>query len=429
MRPRDFDTIYDVPSSLTGAGVTIGIVSWSRTNFADFDNFRSKTGAAFPNPTEVVPTAYGGIDPGPAYTAPPSGSISIGGQAEATLDVLRAGSVAPGANLLLVVSSPRGANDGIGADAQYLVNTSPVPAQVMTISFGACESAAGSGGVAFWDNLFQTAAAEGISVFVSSGDSGAAGCDTAFTAPPAMPKANSPNYICSSSYATCVGGTQFADTASPSTYWSSTNGAGYLSALGYIPEGAWNESTTTSVAATGGGVSTVIATPSWQTGTGVPSARPAATRPTSPFPPPATMAISPAWPPSPAAVASPRMAASASSPSPEPRPPRPAWPASPRCSIRNSALRKATSIPQIYPLAASAPSAFHDATVASSGVSGCSVNTASICNNSVPGGTGTAPRPAFSWPPATTKPPASAPSTCRPSSTTSPPRPQGSRPR
>ncbi len=142
--------------------MTIGIVSWSRTNSADFDNFRSKTGATFSNPTEVVPTAYGGIDPGPALTSPPSGSSStLGGQEEATLDVLRAGSVAPAATLLLVVSSPSGANDGIGADAQYLVNTKPVPAQVMNISFGACESSAGAGGVAFWDGLFQIAAGRG----------------------------------------------------------------------------------------------------------------------------------------------------------------------------------------------------------------------------------------------------------------------------
>ncbi len=140
--PADFNIIYDVPSSLTGAGTTIGIVSWSRTNFADFDNFRSKTGATFPNPTEVVPTAYGGIDPGPALTSPPSGSSStLGGQEEATLDVLRAGSVAPAATLLLVVSSPSGSNDGIGADAQYLINTKPVPAQAINISFGACELA------------------------------------------------------------------------------------------------------------------------------------------------------------------------------------------------------------------------------------------------------------------------------------------------
>ncbi|MEI9967837.1 MAG: hypothetical protein WDM87_04110 [Terracidiphilus sp.] len=47
--------------------------------------------------------------------------------------------------------------------------------------------------------------------------------------------------------------------------------------ISYIPEGAWNEPLTSSsspqVAGTGGGVSTVILTPSWQTGTGVPAAR------------------------------------------------------------------------------------------------------------------------------------------------------------
>jgi hypothetical protein len=39
--------------------------------------------------------------------------------------------------------------------------------------------------------------------------------------------------------------------------------------------------------------------------------------------------------------------------------------------------------PQLYPLAASAPSAYHDTTVSSSGVSGCGSNTVSLCNNSV----------------------------------------------
>jgi len=96
--------------------------------------------------------------------------------------------VAPAANLLLVISSQNDGNDGIGTDAQYVVNTTPVPVQVMSISFGACESSAGAANVAFWDNLFQTAASEGISVFVSSGDSGAAGCDAAFSAPPASPR-------------------------------------------------------------------------------------------------------------------------------------------------------------------------------------------------------------------------------------------------
>jgi len=68
--------------------------------------------------------------------------------------------------------------------------------------------------------------------------------------------------------------------------------------------------------------------------------------------------------------------------------------------------------PQIYPLAASVPSAFHDATVASSGVLGCSVNTPSTCNNSIPGATGNAAQAAFCSALDSTKQPDSAPSTC-----------------
>ena len=142
--PADFATIYDLPN-LYGSGITIGIVGRSRTNPADFDNFKSLVGAGFTDPTEVVPTAFGGVDPGPAYTAPPAATVSTVEQSEATLDVLRAGSVAYQSNLLLVVASV--ASGGIGADAQYLVNTTPLPAQIMTISYGACESAVGSSAV------------------------------------------------------------------------------------------------------------------------------------------------------------------------------------------------------------------------------------------------------------------------------------------
>src|ERR1019366_6007503 len=58
-------------------------------------------------------------------------------------------------------------------------------------------------------------------------------------------------------------------------YWAAgNNGSNNGSALSYIPEGAWNEPLNSSnqpqVAASGGGVSAFIPTPSWQTGTGVP---------------------------------------------------------------------------------------------------------------------------------------------------------------
>ncbi len=214
MVPSDFETIYDLPDTLSGYQYSIGIVGRSRTDIADFDNFRQLTFNSLQNPTEIVPTSFGGVDPGPALTSPPASGVSTGDQGEATLDVLRAGSIATNSNLLLVVAT--NASGGISADAQYLVQTSPVPVQVMTISFGACESEAGPSGVNFWNTLFQQAAAEGISVFVSSGDSGASGCDANFSTLPTSPQPNSPNYICSSSYATCVGGTEFNDFSNPS---------------------------------------------------------------------------------------------------------------------------------------------------------------------------------------------------------------------
>jgi subtilase family serine protease len=392
LAPADFATIYDLPASLTGAGMTIGIVDRSRTNFADFSNLRALTGSTFPNPTEIVPTAFGGVDPGPAYTAPPGGTTSTSEQGEATLDVVRAGTVAPGASLLLVVATA--ASGGIEVDAQFLVQTTPVPAQVMTISFGACESSAGTAGVTFWDTLFQQAAAEGISSFVSSGDAGASGCDTHGSAPPANPLPNSPNYICSSSYVTCVGGTEFNEGSNPSQYWTSGNGAGLLSVLSYIPEGAWNESTASKVSASGGGVSSVIPTPSWQIGNGVPAARAGRYTPDISF----SSSGHDAYFTCLAAngyscvvsgggytfgafygtsAAAPDMAGITA------------------LLDQKLGAPQGNLNPEIYSLAAAVPAAFHDVTVATSGVATCDINTASMCNNSIALLSGSGAQPGF----------------------------------
>ena len=390
--PGDFATIYDLPAGITGAGTAIGIVAEARTDAADFNNFKSLTGSTFPNPTEIIPTAFGGVDPGPAYTTPPSCGSScdlVDYQGEATLDVMRAGSVAPGASLLLVAASD--VSGGIAVDAQYLVQSNPVPAHVMTISFGACELAGGLSGVDYWDALFQQAAAEGISVFVSSGDSGASGCDTAFVTPPSGPYPNSPNYICSSSYATCVGGTEFNDSANSSTYWNSSNGTNLASALSYIPEGAWNEpltsSSTPEVAASGGGVSSYITTPSWQTGTGVPATRSGRYTPDVAFSASGHDGYlgcfaagdgscvsgadgTPFIVFSGTSAAAPGMAGVAA------------------LIDQQSGSAQGNLNPSLYSMAAGTPAAFHQVSVASSGVSNCSTATPSMCNNSIPGPTG-----------------------------------------
>ena len=390
--PGDFTYIYN--SGCCGDGETIGIVSWSRVSTADLDNFRLRTGTSFSNPIEVIPTAFGGVDPGPAYTAPPSAGIYTGGQGEATLDVTRAGSVAQHAKLLLVAATS--ASGGIEADAEYLVNTSPVPAQIITISFGACESAAGPSGVAFWDALFQQAAAEGISTFVASGDSGASGCDIAFSTPPASPRANSPNYICSSSYATCVGGTEFNDASNPSNYWRSTNNSQLESAIGYIPEGGWNEplnaSSLPQVASSGGGVSSFIATPTWQRGVaGVPVEYAGRYTPDVSFSGAChdgyfgcfaaggTGKASCVVDTSGSFYFTSSCGTSASAPS-----------MAGVAALLNQSIGapQGNLNPQLYQLSAGFPSAFHDATPASSGSSTCDIGTPSMCNNSIPGTAG-----------------------------------------
>jgi len=94
---------------------------------------------------------------------------------------------------------------------------------------------------AFYNSLWQQAAAEGITAFVSAGDSGGAGCDPSSAG--AYASGVAVNGIGSTPYNVSVGGTQFDDTSSPSAYWSSTSDpTTWLSALAYIPEMVWNES-------------------------------------------------------------------------------------------------------------------------------------------------------------------------------------------
>ncbi len=272
--PADFATIYDLNSvysqGIDGTGQTIAIIGRSRVYNPDIENFESLTGLAKKDPTVIVPP--NGLDPGSPAGA---GGTASGDQVEATLDVMRATSVAPGAAIDLVVSADGTGVNGIRVAAAYVVDTDSVPAQIMNISFGACEAVRNQADVQFWDSLFSQAALEGISVFVSSGDAGAAGCDPYFENPPATQIA-SPNYICASSYSTCVGGTEFADASDPAQYWNPNpvQAPPFESAWGYIPESAWNEPLNsegeTQAASSGGGVSSYIATPSWQTGTGVP---------------------------------------------------------------------------------------------------------------------------------------------------------------
>jgi uncharacterized protein (TIGR03437 family) len=69
---------------------------------------------------------------------------------------------------------------------------------------------------------------------------------------------------------TAVGGTEFDDAAG--SYWTITNTRTYGSAISYIPEKTWNDTSTLdwALAASTGGASILYTKPWWQTGPGVP---------------------------------------------------------------------------------------------------------------------------------------------------------------
>ncbi len=269
--PDDFAKIYDtaplLAGSINGAEQTVGIVAESDISLSDVTTFQSIFGLPNNPPTVTVD----GDDPG---------DVTGGADVEATLDVEWANAAAPGAQIDLVVSESTLISDGADLSALYIVDQNL--AQLVSQSIGGCEVFATEAGAEFQAALWQQAAAQGISVFAASGDEGAAGCDpNAPVPPPGAQGGLSVNVVASTPFDTAVGGTEFNETGAkvnPSpgttaaTFWSANNGAGFESALGYIPEVSWNDSCVgcesagdDSLEATGGGVSIFFQIPSYQT--------------------------------------------------------------------------------------------------------------------------------------------------------------------
>lgn len=262
MAPADFSLIYNVnplyaaSPAVDGTGQTIAIVGRTDINLADVQFFRSFFGLSAKDPVSI----HNGADPG---------NLGGGEETEADLDVEWSGAIARNATIDFVISQSTAATDGVDLSAQYIVNNNL--ASIMSTSFGLCEQALGAAGNNFWSNLFAQAAAQGITAFVSSGDSGAAGCDpsgnASGTGAGVNGLASTPNNV-------AVGGTQFNENGG--NFWSSANNpADQSSVLSYIPEVAWNESGATvggsGLFSTGGGQSLIYVKPAYQSGPGVPA--------------------------------------------------------------------------------------------------------------------------------------------------------------
>jgi hypothetical protein len=229
--PTDFATIYNVlplwNKGIDGSGQSIAIVQETDINLQDIRDFRALFGLPANDPEVVLDGPDPGIDPDV--------------EPEAVIDVTWSGAVAKGAKIKLVVSSSTNTTEGIALSALYIADNNVAP--ISSMSFGQCELHLGTAGNAFWNAVWQQAAAEGISAFVSAGDGGSAGCDNFDTASMAR-NGLAISGDASTPYDIAVGGTDFGGNFfDPAAFWSATNNpTTQASALGYIPELPWNNS-------------------------------------------------------------------------------------------------------------------------------------------------------------------------------------------
>jgi hypothetical protein len=238
--PADLATIYDTPTKLNpafkgtafdGTGVTLGVIEDSNLNLDQVANYRATFGLAAKAPEVVVD----GQDPGINTDA-----------GEAYLDAEVAGAIAPNVNVIVYTTADSFFNTGVVQAAARAVDDNQ--ADILSVSFNQCEALLGSSVNLLVNNLWQQAAAQGITVAVSSGDGGSAGCDN-FNSQTVAEDGLAVNGLASTPYNVSVGGTDFdvLDTNLPSSftkYVDVTNTlAKHRSALSYIPEQAWNDST------------------------------------------------------------------------------------------------------------------------------------------------------------------------------------------
>ena len=262
LSPADFSEIYKLDGlraqNIDGTGTTIAVVARSNLNVQDIIDFQSTFDLPI-NPPQVI---VNGVDPG---------IYDVDEELEAVLDAEWSGATAPGATVKFVVSASTEATDGVFLSEQYIVDNNL--ADVMTESFGLCEAYSTRAYTDVIESVAQQAAAEGITYLVASGDSGSSGCDATDSVYASGPL--SVNVLASTPYTVAIGGTEFNDASNLSAYWSPSNGPDGKSALSYIPETTWNESTNDGglgLAAGGGGVSQFFSKPEWQTGTpGIPN--------------------------------------------------------------------------------------------------------------------------------------------------------------
>jgi subtilase family serine protease len=232
--PPDLATIYNLnplfTAGISGQGQTIVLIEDTDLyTIDDWTTFRSTFGLS--SYTDGILTT---VHPGECTDPGVNDDDS-----EAAIDVEWSSAAAPSAVIELASCANTETSFGGLIALQNLINASNPPA-IMSISYGECEAFNGATSNAAYNSAYQQAASEGVSVFVATGDEGAASCDAnENTATHGIGVSG----FASTPYNVAVGGTDFGDTfaGTNGTYWNTTNGPTYGSALSYIPEIPWND--------------------------------------------------------------------------------------------------------------------------------------------------------------------------------------------
>ncbi len=269
LAPGDIGTIYDLnplynaSPAIDGTGQKLAIIGETDIYLADIVDFRSDFGL---NPITGCSTDANGIVtstacnttnfqyllvPGVADLGAPS---TCGDLPESDLDIEWSGASARNAQIIFV-NAPATFNSQCteitnngGTDASLAYAIDNVVAPVISMSYGLCEASPGAVSI---ETELQQGNAEGITIMISSGDSGAASCDrnpqnSTLPYDPAV-GGLAVNYPASSPEVTGVGGTSIPYPAFyNSSYWNSNStstvnfGGSALTSL-EGQEASWND--------------------------------------------------------------------------------------------------------------------------------------------------------------------------------------------
>lgn len=229
--PVQIAGLYQFPQKASGAGQTIGLIELGggfRTS--DISAYFKSLGLKPPNVTAVS------VDGGKNAPSTPAGA-----DGEVMLDIEVAASVAPGVRIA-VYFAPNTDQGFIDAISTAVHDPKNKPS-VISISWGAQESAWTQQSLTALDQACQAAAVLGVTITAASGDNGSTDGGTG----------NNVDFPSSSPHVLACGGTKLV-----------ANGTSISS------EVVWNEQAANQ-GATGGGVSNVFPLPSWQAGAHVPA--------------------------------------------------------------------------------------------------------------------------------------------------------------